>query len=260
MEACELAFVVYACYTVEKYREQIHAINRTWGRKCQEYPTRIRLLFFLGEENRNLPEFQDTPVTKYIHLPGVQNDYLSASYKQWLGMKYVHDHYQPNFIHVIGTDTFVNVPKMLSLLETFQPHKPFYLGGDGGTRQVIADQKPCYYHSGGPGFVLPYTVLATLAPTLENLTDEWIQLCKENHVDYLYSACDVAIGYYLQKQNPPVVVLKADGLFISCNYMGWPCHVGEVNMEKIIVCHFMQPHDCDRFTEILESNEYFLTV
>jgi hypothetical protein len=258
METCDLVIVLYACYTIDKYRQQMITINETWGKKCQEYPTRIRLLYFLGEDKRDDPDFQDTPVTKYIHLPGVQDDYLSASYKQWLGLKYVYDHYTPRFIHCLGTDTYMNVPKMLRFLEIFNPTQLLYIGGHGDCRQV-SPGKPCYFHSGGPGFLITYPVLKFLSPVLPHLTHAWIQLCDEQHIDSLRPACDVAIAYYLQQPHHQVHVLKADEEFINCNYLGWPCHMGQIHLHKLLVCHLMDAPSCHAFTQLLEANNYFLT-
>ena len=259
MESCDLVIILYSCYTIDKHRQQMITINQTWGKKCQDYPTRIRLLYFLGEEQREDPEFQDTTVTKYIHLPGVQDDYLSASYKQWLGMKYVYDHYRPKFIHCMGTDTYMNVPKMLRFLEIFDPNQTLFIGGHGDTREVIRG-KPCYFHSGGPGFVITHKVLELLSPVLPQITEAWMHLCKEHHIDHLLPACDVAISYYLQQPNTPVHVLKADDEFINCNYLGWPCHMGQINLHKLLVCHLMDDASCHTFTGLLEANNYFVTL
>lgn len=257
MEPCDLVILLYACYTVDKYRQQMITINETWGRKCQEYPTRIRLLYFLGEEHREDTAFQDTTVTKYIHLPGVHDDYLSASYKQWLGMKYVYENYRPKFIHCMGTDTYMNVPKMLRYLEMFNPAHLLFLGGHGDCREVLQGKR-CYFHSGGPGFVITHGVLELLFPLLPHLTEAWFHLCRENHVEPLQPACDVAIGYYLQQPNSPVHVLKADEEFINCNFLGWPCHPGQIQLSKLLVCHLMDADACVAFTQLLEANHYFL--
>jgi hypothetical protein len=48
MDNCELIVLVYACYTIEKYRSQIDIINSTWGKKCETY-NNVKVLFFLGE-------------------------------------------------------------------------------------------------------------------------------------------------------------------------------------------------------------------
>jgi hypothetical protein len=256
MESCDLVILLYACYTVEKYRQQMININQTWGKKCQEYPTRIRLLYFLGQENRDFPEFQNTLVTKYIHLPGVQNNYLSASEKQWLGLKYVYDHYNPKFIHCMGTDTYMNVPKMIRFLQAFDPNQLLYVGGHGDCRQ-IGPGKLCYFHSGGPGFLLTQGVLQSLYHLLPQLTDAWCQLCREINIEHLQPACDVAIAYYLQQPNSPVQVIKADDAFINCNFLGWPCHIGQINLDKLVVCHLMDNSACHVFTQLLEANNFF---
>lgn len=45
MKEYDLIILVYACYTVEKYRAQIDVINSTWGKKCETYKN-IKVLFF----------------------------------------------------------------------------------------------------------------------------------------------------------------------------------------------------------------------
>ena len=90
MEHCDLVIVVFACDTVEKYKRQIETINSTWGKKCETYQN-VKILFFLGEEKTQ--NFTDTDNCKYINLEGVKNDYMSASYKQFLGMKHVYENY-----------------------------------------------------------------------------------------------------------------------------------------------------------------------
>jgi hypothetical protein len=255
MEECDLAIVVFACYTVDKYKEQMIAINNTWGKKCQEYPN-VRLLYFLGEEKRDYPEFHDTPVTKYINLPGVKNDYLSASYKQWFGMKYVYENYKPKFIHCIGTDTYINIPKMLIYLNQFNPNVMLYLGGHGCRRKI--GERTYYFHSGGPGFVITYDVLKSFYPILPRIMDYWLNICRKENVEYLNPACDVCVAYYLQQPGSPVTAVKADKEFISCNHRGWPCHLNNTNMSNIVVCHLMNPPECIEFTQILEANNYFI--
>jgi hypothetical protein len=233
----------------------MNVINNTWGKKCQEYPN-VRILYFLGEENLNLPEFQDTPVTKYIHLAGVGNDYLSATYKQWYGMKYIYEHYQTKFIHCLGTDTYVNVPKMLHYLNSFNPESPLYLGGHGDYRQL--GSKNYYYHSGGAGFTITCKVLEFLYPVLTTITEDWGKICNECGMGYLNVACDVSIAYYLQQPHSKVHTIKADAEFLTCNYIGWPCHMYNVDIPKILSCHNMNPHDSLTYTQILEDNNYFM--
>lgn len=254
-EECKLAIVVFACNTVDKYVKQIEAINSTWGKKCQEYPN-IRLLFFLGEERVDGAEFEDTPITKYIHLPGVSNDYLSASYKQWLGLKYAYEHHKPIFTICIGTDTYLNIPALLSFIDIYNPDRHLYIGGHSDARQV--GNTLYHYHSGGPGFVITRAVLEKLYPILHNVMDDWINVCCRNGVEYLIVACDVGIAYYVTQPDYKARFIQARQEFIACNYQGNPCCLGKIDMRKIVSCHFMSIQDFHDFTNILETNNYFV--
>jgi hypothetical protein len=254
-EECKLAIVVFACNTVEKYLKELESINKTWGKKCQEYPN-IRLLFFLGEERVEGAEFEDTSNTKYIHLPGVGNDYLSASYKQWAGLKYVYEQHKPKFTICIGTDTYLNIPALLSFLEAYNPECPLYIGGHSAKRQI--GDKAYRYQAGGPGFVLTIAVLEKLYPYVHLIMDDWIQVCMRYGVTYLIVACDVAMAFYLENLNLKPRFIDAGPAFIHCNYFGNPCCYGNIDMSKIVSCHFMNPHDSQVFTRILEANNYYV--
>jgi hypothetical protein len=246
----DLIICVYACYTVEKYKNQIEVINSTWGPQCKLF--NIKLVYFLGEENRI--GFEDNEFTSYINLVGVHNDYLSASYKQFLGLKYIYENYATQFIICIGTDTYLNIPKLISYIHTFECTDCLYIGGHGCNRQIGLTNY--YFHSGGPGFIITYPVLQKIYTFLPNLMDHWIQLCKENNIHNLIPACDVAISYYLQQPNINVNIIKNES-FLNCNYKGFPCHPN-LNMSTIISCHLMSTIDFYNFTTILKLTNYFL--
>ena len=72
-----------------------------------------KILYFLGEQKILDGE-------KFIHLPGVGDDYLSATYKQWYGLKYIFEKYKSKFTIFIGTDTYVNIPKCLDLIKKYE--------------------------------------------------------------------------------------------------------------------------------------------
>lgn len=254
MEEYDLIILVYGCYTVQKYATQIQYINNTWGKKCEQYKN-VKLLFFVGEEK--LDKFNNSNQT-FINLKGVKDDYLSASYKQFLGLKYIYENYKCNYIICVGTDTYINVPKLLQYIQKFDSLKNLYIGGHGCHRKLTPD-KTYYYHSGGPGFIITYTVLKNLYESLATIMDKWISLCTTNNNHYLIPACDVAISYFLQESDMNIDIVKTNDLsFIHCNYMGTPCHHGEINVRDIISCHSMSPDDFVSFTNILESNNYFI--
>jgi len=253
MENCDLIILVFACYTIEHYRNQIEIINTTWGSKCETYKN-IKILYFLGEEKIN--GFNDTDLYKYINLVGVKNDYISASYKQFLGMKYIYENYKPKFIISIGTDTYLNIPKLLLYINQFNYTESLYIGGHGCNRQI--GYKNYYFHSGGAGVIITYGCLEKIYDLLPNLMENWTHVCKLNNVSYLIVACDVALSYYLQQPCIDVKVITNNVSFFACNHIGYPCHINNVDMKNIICCHYMSKSDFYNFTTILNDNNYFI--
>ena len=253
MENCDLVILLFACYTDDKYRRQIETINRTWGKVCESYS--IRVLYFLGEEKRD--GFQDTETIKYVNLEGVKNDYESASYKQFLGLKYIYEKYNTKFIYCAGTDTYVNIPKMMAYLTTFSPKEELYIGGDGSERQV--GNMNCYFHSGGAGFIITPPCLEKLYPLLPNLMENWTQLCHVHQTQGLIPACDVSISFYLQHLIPHLKIVTDNVQFSNSNHRGWPWKQNQVvDMKQLICCHFMNEHHCNEFTAILHENQYYV--
>ena len=251
----DLIILVFACYKIEKYKKQIEIINETWGKKCEIYKN-IKLIYFLGEEKLDI--FNDTESIKYINLVGVKDDYLSASYKQFLGMKYIYENYKTKFIMCIGTDSYLNIPKLLLYINNFDYNDYLYIGGHGCNRQI--GNKIYYFHSGGCGFIISYNILKKLYNSLPYLMENWINLCNENNINYLIPACDVAISYYLQQPHMNVKIIKNDISFLSCNYLGMPCHINDVNISDIISCHNMDIDDFNKFTNILNEYNFFTSA
>jgi len=152
-----LIICIFACDTIQTYRNEIIKINETWGKKIKD---NIKLLFFLGEEKTDLIG------DNYVNLKGVKNDYLSASYKQFLGLKYIYEMYNPNFVFCCGTDTYINIDKLVNYIINFNfnPNSNLYIGGHGDFRQI--GDKNIYFHSGGAGFLLTNGCLDKLYPIL----------------------------------------------------------------------------------------------
>jgi len=249
-EEYDLVICVFGCDTVEKYRNQILKINETWGKDAESNPN-VKLLYFLGEEKTSLQGSQ------YINLSGVKNDYASCAYKQFLGLKYIHEHYTAKFTICAGTDTYINVPKLVNYLFRFNHKANLYIGGHGDYRQII--DRTVYFHSGGAGFVITQECLRQLYPKLTTITDDWNELCSKNNYYYYLGACDLAIAYYLQHPDIQSTVIKADDcLFNGCNYKGNPCHSDVIHTKNIITCHFMSLEDFDEFNKILKLNNYYV--
>lgn len=232
---------VYACVTVPKYREQVMKIRETWYKRALERG--MLVLFFLGEEPTDLvgPE--------YVYLRGVGNDYDSASLKQNLGIKYIVDNYNFDFIYVCGGDTFLVIDNIEKLIKNNDANENIAIGGHGCYRNI--DNERTYFMSGGSGFLLSNRCCNLLYDWLEGMFDDWKQKCIEQELD-LISCCDVAISYYLQKKIG-TVIMKEDDKFFHCTYYGYPCHPGQVDDSKIVSCHLMSLYDFDNFQAILKS-------
>jgi hypothetical protein len=251
----KIVLPVFGCATIPRYKEEILKIKDTWGNLMDTSgnewnPSSVKILFFLGEEK--VVDLQDE---NYIYLPNVKNDYLSASYKQHLGLKYIYDNYTCSYVLCCGTDTFINIPKLVNLLSEFNSKDYVYIGGHGDYRKIY--NTPYFFHSGGPGFIISFPCLQKIYPYLENITDIWITICKESNINELNTACDVAISYFLQLLVKPEVI-KLNTMFTNCNYKGYPCHFNQINMREIIACHNMSLTDFDDFYDILRKNNYFI--
>ena len=247
----KLVCVIFACDAIEKYRQQIRDVRRTWGRQCQDT---VKLLFFLGEELHD-PDFIGDDC---IHLPGVGNDYLSASYKQYLGLLHVYQKLPPSeFYIVLGTDTYLNIPKLLNLLEPWsQSQQALCMGGHVDFR-ILSFNRKQYFFSGGPGIVINHKGLNILAPYLSTMVETWKLVT--SGAEYLIPACDVALCYFAEKLKFKIVKFP-DLVFRACNHKGFPCHndsSGEI-VDMIASCHFMTSLDFDEFTDILEKNKFFV--
>ena len=250
MEELDLVICVYACDTIPKYKTQILKMNETYNDILKNYPN-IKILYFLGEEKTDLIGEQ------YIHLDNVKNDYLSASYKQFLGLKYIYEHYKSKFIMCIGTDTYVNIKKLDIFLKKYDYTDNLYIGGHGDRRNLGITE--VYFHSGGPGFIITKCCLEKIYPKLHNFVDEWVQLCINNNIQYLIPACDVGIAYIVNlKEIESKTIYTDEFTFIHCNFRGYPCHCGKINVKNLISCHNMSLHDFDEFTNILKNNNYFI--
>jgi hypothetical protein len=238
-EKHRLIVCVFACSTIPKYREELLKIEETWGKN-------VKVVYFLGEDETDLQDPE-----KFIYLKGVKNDYLSASDKQNLGLKYIYENFDADFVFVCGTDTYIRVEKMMELIDQYSCDKPLYIGGHGDER-TIGDQT-IYFHSGGAGFLLSKEALHLIYRKLWNMTSIWSNILLQNNSKYLTTvSCDVAISYFLQNElDANVQIIKFNEYFYACNYKGL-CHnntftcCGEnVDMNKFITCHHMTLQDFD---------------
>ena len=249
----DLVICVYGCDTIVKYKKEILKIQETWGRKAAAYES-VKVLFFLGEESTDLMGDQ------YVHIEGVKNDYQSASYKQFYGLKYIYENYPCKFVFCCGTDTYINIPLLLKYSTVFRHDTKLYIGGHGAETQL--GEKKVYFHSGGAGFLLSHASQTALYPLLGDIVPQWMELCAGASAHHLLPACDVTMAYHMQRLDA-FVFKQTDSVFMGCNYRGLAhghiqCHVGAIQWNTLISCHSMSSVDFDDFTAVLEENGYYV--
>ena len=251
----KLIICVFGCATIPHYRKEIDKINLTWRKRADELS--VRVLFFLGEEKTDLVG------DEYIYLPGVGNDYNSASHKQNLGLKYIYEKFDADFVYVCGTDTYVNVDSMLNLLSNYSRNDNVFIGGHGF--YINMGDIRCYMHSGGSGFIIPRMLHTTIYPYLEGLFEECRLLCVSYKHYNLIPACDFQIAYIIKKFGCGTRIIDVNEMK-SCDIHGnnnreHKCLIDccqKVSMIDIIACHYMTFDVFDEYYYILHTNNYFV--
>jgi hypothetical protein len=240
---------VFACATIDKYKLELLKVIETWGKRADKL--NVKVLYFLGEEQTEFVGEQ------FIYLKGVDNSYESASLKQNLGLKYIHDHYQPDYTLVCGTDTYINIDKLVLYLNNTNGD---YIGG-GGLKPLYFNMDKTYYYHSGAGFILSKRALTHLAPLLTDMLNMWKIQCHQYNTYYLILACDACISFYLQQFLKDEQIIKEPKLFYGCNYKGYVHHQlccgSVVDIKNIILCHYMTLNDFDDYTKILNDNHFF---
>ena len=237
---------------VIRYKDEIHKIEETWGKEAEGFGKEAegfgkeaagfgKLLFFLGE---HAPLVGDN----YIHLENVGDDYLSAADKQYLGIKYVYEHYDFRYLYVCGTDTFVLVKNLTEFMRSqqFNEDDASVMGGHGDNR-TICERINTF---------LP-EALELLHPRLELMQSEWLDLCVANNYITYIPACDLSICYFLKSLNARFV--NVQNRFFNCNYIGYnntptglyKCCTQTVDIKTMIACHNMSPSDFDNLNKLI---------
>lgn len=252
--APSLCICIFACMTVPKYRDQIETCLATWGQRA--VASGVHVYVILGEQP---PDVVDQDGITFWSCPDTGDTYASALDKQNRGLQRIWDHSGETleFVYVCGTDTYVRVDALLSLLRHVDPGRPLVLGGHADTRRILATDVPFFY--GGAGFVLSREALRRLRPLLPTMTADWRALCPPE----LNAAGDVCLAYYGQQVGLRRSTFHAR--FRECNHRGRvdltdflqrhglpihsdPYHVccpADTPIKNIITCHNMSLSDMD---------------
>ncbi len=134
------------------------------------------------------------PSLRIISLPDVQEDYFSATPKQFLGLKALYEKYpDTKWFYILGCDGYVFYKPLCELLSKYDASKDYYIGGNFLKRNI--ENTDYFFPAGGPGFALSNPLVKKLIPYIERILAE----IPSYHLFYEEGACDAAMGWFLLK-------------------------------------------------------------
>jgi tetratricopeptide (TPR) repeat protein len=227
-----LSIGLMATLVNDKFKEQILGCQETWAKEGKILNVPVK--YFCGEIRDK--EFFHEDI---VHLKNVGDDYSSATYKQYYGLRYLLENYPSDFYLIAGSDNYVNIERCLKMLEKYDSKYPFLIGGHGENREIFGYSS--HYMTGGAGLFLSHSALLKMAPKFDIYIQEYKKEVKGKDKD----ACDVSICHFARSES--VTLIKEKELYYcdwkgKCwGYMEFPC--GGINYDKMSICHYMERTD-----------------
>jgi hypothetical protein len=260
----DLAIGIFSCTIVEKYRTLIRGCCETWVQKCDK-------VYFFNGESGDLPfqkEMEEITNGKavFVHLKGVKDDYLSASYKQWLGFGYLYNNVNAKWYALLGTDNYVHHDRVVKKLLHHDHTKDYILGGPGSTIKidvyipfllggagVFATKSAIGRLSeyGSSRYVSPdlikddYGSYSDLEMGLLRLHIDWENRVHTKEKDF-HTSCDVALCYYAWILQIPLIMEPTFLPLSSSNGFNFGARL---IISDVSICHYMS-------REHMHSHEY----
>src|SRR4029077_9362981 len=167
----KLSIALMACSTIVKYQDQIKNVADTWYK--ESWSEGVPCCFFTGEQiNISESTFRLMNNDHLIHLPGVKDDYLSASDKHWLGLKYMFDNFDSDFIMIAGTDNYIDVKNLKTILAKYDCNHPFIISGKQQSRDC-AGIRFQIFPLGGCGIIFTRAAVKIMYNYLSSFKNDW---------------------------------------------------------------------------------------
>ncbi|MBO4704771.1 MAG: hypothetical protein J5647_03425 [Spirochaetaceae bacterium] len=130
---------------------------------------------------------------KMINIDNAGEDYLSATYKQYIGLKIMYEKF-PNakWFYITGCDAYVYSNNLCSMLSKYDSSKDYFIGGH--CRYSNIDGTKVFFPAGGPGFCLSSSLVKKLIPKIDFILSDF-----SNYKVFKNGSCDVSLAYYLMK-------------------------------------------------------------
>ena len=240
---------VMTCASKDIYRQELVACNNTWGKHCEEWD--IPVYFFSGDRKYGVSKIENP---RLIYLDDVGDDYLSATDKQWLGLKYMFDNDPADFYCILGTDNYVWPDKVFPVMEKYIGCGAIVVSGYQQERTI--GRRRLVFPFGGSGIFISHAAVEKIYSRLTTFRKEWCErICRNEDLN---PACDVALAYLCEEYSIPMVreypfyTLSLYGTVKGSTGM---MDVGVLDYKTLAIVHCMTPEAmrlCYKFRKSLE--------
>lgn len=124
---------------------------------------------------------------------------VSAPDKKYLGMKYVYENYDFNFLYLCSSLVPIDDLKKCVLEKNICKNDFLILGKCGGSRMFR--EVNVHYLSKDTGILLTKPAVKCLYPQLHTLQEEWRDVCSACNSSAYISAFNFSISYFLKMYN-----------------------------------------------------------
>lgn len=261
---------VMACTTKDKYFEQLENCVNTWVQEC--FDAGIDVYFYCGSQVSDreieLSMSKQQREKCIIHLPGTNDEYESASLKQWLGYQHMFTNSPACYYLMVGTDNYVWLDRVMMMLSHHNAKLPMLISGYGQVRDLVTGTpvdgkvdirgvRRIYFPFGGNGLILSHPALALMHEAIPTIMQEWDRICQV-HKDY-QPAGDIAMGYFCDKLE--ILIIRDYGMypcswlykFVNPDYV----NVGAINYDKLAICHYMDRKDMYLYHKYRTRAQYY---
>jgi hypothetical protein len=99
-------------------------------------------------------------------------------------------------IFTCGTDTYINIDKLLIFLDNFNSDDNLYIGGHGNIKQLGNNYIKFLF--GGAGIILTKSIIKKLYKNLDKFFNDWKFLCIKYNIIDLICSCDLLLAFYIK--------------------------------------------------------------
>jgi hypothetical protein len=252
MTQFRVGFAIFGCLTIPKYKQQVVDVYSTWASTAIKRGCPVK--FFVGD----IPDDSelDPQLLELCVNVGYGDSYLSATYKQWVGLCHLYECLDPcNFYFTAGTDTFVCVDRFLSFLKSYIQKEPLLIGSGNAVAQIASIEYS--YFSGGAGLCLNRKALTFILPHIGDFLSWYLDAAavpvqdRDGVIRNHMFACDLQLVVLCQNQGVELVQISESLMLGSGNHKS-----AFLDKAKFLTCHHMSHEDFYDVQSVLTDESF----